>query len=771
MKNLAILGGAIALLALLAFAILAFMGKRNFEDKAEVARTKERVARAEAATPRKRATSRVSPPNEVVQALSPPEGSPEDDQSVVTIQGVVLDAASNAPVAGAEVRAAFDIGDTPSELVYTAKADADGAYTLKGAIISGGHTLVCTAKGYAEARKPQAFLMQVMPGQSVRADFMLSPGARILGRVVRTDTGAPVAGAQIHVQEDRRWTEMVTGMPLERKATSGEDGTYSVENLDGGSYRVSAATDDMSLSTSRDMLVSLERGADKEVVLNLDATGAVEGTVRSADGKPLKELSVYCSHHGTGNDEEMYVPESRGPVSTITGQSFRIVGLKAGQRYRVVASAKNVASANSEEFTVTLGEQPRHFDLVLTNGSTVIGVAVYEDGQPAAGLQLMLSPEFSSTNAPMSFHDDSSRTGEDGSFKISGLGEGVYRLFAEKDFMVANGMMREESEYSVELKVDGITNVNDIRLTVKGTLPGTGGIITGHVLGIDGTPLKDASVMAFSLDDHSSPTSTTTDEAGSFRLENLHGNSFHVSANADDATASQNDVPPSADISLQLEVQPKVSGLVVDASGEGVAHAEVWLEEVADTANDDPMADFKQLMQHRDRATTGDFGAFELRGLSIGTFQVKASSRERGNGESESFALDGHTGRSGIRISLVPGVTLGGRVLNSQGKPVAGATVTLTEALDPESPAYEVMKSMPMDMFGNAEQFHTGDDGKYTFRNVAAGDVELRVKVREFAPPQPRRVTVVAGQDQMNIDFKLKPGAASRGRLWQEIRR
>lgn len=258
MKRLVILGGAIALLALLAFAILAFMGKKNFENKLEAARTTARAAQAKTADSRGRTIAQASPPKEVVQALSPPEGNPEEDQSVVTIQGVVLDAASNAPVAGAKVRAAFDMVETPIEMVYATKTDADGAYTLKGANISAGHTLVCTAKGYAEVRKPNEFLMQVTPGQSVRADFMLSPGARIIGRVARSDNGAPVTGAQIHVQEDRRWTEMVSGMPLERKATSGEDGTYSVENLAPGPYRVSAATDDLSLSSNRDVLVSLE---------------------------------------------------------------------------------------------------------------------------------------------------------------------------------------------------------------------------------------------------------------------------------------------------------------------------------------------------------------------------------------------------------------------------------------------------------------------------------------------------------------------------------
>jgi hypothetical protein len=112
--------------------------------------------------------------------------------------GSVKDGASGAPVASFTVGVMLRIGPLQREsFTQLSFIEPGGRYELAG-VPAGSYVVQVVAPGYAPAEAP----VDVPEGATapVRADFALSRGARLTGRVVEADSQRPLAQARVSVE-------------------------------------------------------------------------------------------------------------------------------------------------------------------------------------------------------------------------------------------------------------------------------------------------------------------------------------------------------------------------------------------------------------------------------------------------------------------------------------------------------------------------------------------------------------------------------------------
>lgn len=163
-----------------------------------------------------------------------------------TVAGTVTDADGGSPLAATV---------TVVETGETTTAAVDGTYSLL--VAPGPYTLRFERLGYS----PQDTVVTVAAGETTTADAALVPSG--LGAIAGTVTsaGQPVAAAT------------VTVVGTELSAITGPDGAFSVDNVPGGTYRITV-------------------GADGYVTSTVDGVEVVDGQVTSIDVDLLRSLRV-----------------------------------------------------------------------------------------------------------------------------------------------------------------------------------------------------------------------------------------------------------------------------------------------------------------------------------------------------------------------------------------------------------------------------------------------------------------------------------------------
>ncbi len=264
--------------------------------------------------------------------------------------------------------------------------DAAGRAVMDGVLGS----VEVTAPGYVATSTRSG---ELEAGAEVSVDVTLCAGARLAGRVSGPDAAALAGGwAWVSVTEPRahdvveidargRWE--VAAMPAGRAEIS----------IFRGPWRVAASTIDLD-------------GAEREVVIELPALGAVEGAVVDAAGHPVPFADVYA------HPEVHTRADEKG--------RFRLAGLPR-QRLHVAAAADTRASAIVE---VDVSSGAAEARLVLADGM-VEGQVVDPSDAPLAGVRVT-ARNGDGIRAVLPPGGDI--TGDDGRFRIAPVVPGEHRL-------------------------------------------------------------------------------------------------------------------------------------------------------------------------------------------------------------------------------------------------------------------------------------------------------------------------------------------------------
>ena len=259
----------------------------------------------------------------------------------------------------------------------------------------------------------------------------------ISGNVFMSDGITPVEGAVIFVNDFQTGTTAGS-------AASDPSGAYVVSDLPAGDYRLLAnatvqglpvqyynGTEDAEDATP----VAVSEGAETSTInFTLGVGATISGTVYEADGlTPLGDADVWAdSYECCGGGEG---------TRTAPGGTFTITGLAPGD-YRVVAQGEGYAREFYEEtsdfdlanrVTATAGTDTSGIDFTLVIGAAISGIVYEADGITPLGDADVWADSYECCGG-----GEGTRTAPGGTFTITGLAPGDYRVAAS-----AEGYTRE----------------------------------------------------------------------------------------------------------------------------------------------------------------------------------------------------------------------------------------------------------------------------------------------------------------------------------------
>jgi hypothetical protein len=307
------------------------------------------------------------------------------------------------------------------------------AFTIVAAIV---------ATAAIAAQQPAA------PARTTRVDSLT---ASIEGKVTRTDTGAPVRGAEVRLSVDGRSS---------RLATTNAEGRYELRDLAAGEYRVTVSrTGFVSLQFGQRRpfeaasTIRLAEGGRAEANVALIRGGVIYGRVLDQYGEPLIGTRVQALRSRSVGGQRRLQSVGAADVTDDTG-AFRIYGLPPGDYY--VAAAAGFGDqvkrdpptyypgtanfAEAQPITLAPGvEASAEFPMAPVRNARVTGIVVDSSGKPVQAMVNLTSeavsagPAMGGTVAPMQVHAD---TLPNGAFTLENVPPGPYTLTA----MVMNMM-------------------------------------------------------------------------------------------------------------------------------------------------------------------------------------------------------------------------------------------------------------------------------------------------------------------------------------------
>jgi len=148
------------------------------------------------------------------------------------IEGIVKDANTDSPIAGATVTAGS----------YTNTTNADGYYKISD-VLAGTYTVTAAKDGFQTTSKTS---IGVVAGQTTNLNFTLNPlptNGNIAGTVLDASTGNPIEGANVTTNGHFDITDA--------------NGHYNISSVPAGTYTVTAAKDGYESSSSPNIVVTV----------------------------------------------------------------------------------------------------------------------------------------------------------------------------------------------------------------------------------------------------------------------------------------------------------------------------------------------------------------------------------------------------------------------------------------------------------------------------------------------------------------------------------
>jgi uncharacterized GH25 family protein len=448
-------------------------------------------------------------------------------------------------------------GNQEEEQIFT---DPSGNFRVDG-VNPGMVTITAKADGKAPSRKSG---LKVVSDQVVDAGtLILEDGRALRGKVVASKDDAPIPGATVTVAPPQGFM-MSADRTTAGLAITAVDGTFEISGLEARSYSIDANQPDYSPNTGR-----VEIGADADTddfVIKLSRGGTITGAVRDAQRQPQANVQILMTK----------IPMAGGPQTASTGPDGRYTFEKiAPGEYMVVRAPTGggplMLIGGMKQVTVREGETTIH-DLDEAAKINLSG-RILKGGQPVANAMLLFSAGDGS-GAPTDMKQ--SRSDGDGRYQVGLDTAGAYGVV-----VASGGMMMMRGQSATPIQVPDQPNpVVDITIKSAG--------ISGRVTNAEGKPVSGAVVTAMSTGKQDGGAGhggmqDQTDSDGTFLVEGLDPGSYALSVAATGyrkaevptvTIANDSDV---ASVDVRLEPGRTVRGRVLDANGNGIAGAAVFV--------------------------------------------------------------------------------------------------------------------------------------------------------------------------------------------------
>jgi protocatechuate 3,4-dioxygenase beta subunit len=657
-------------------------------------------------------------------------------------------------------REAIVADDAPFARVGGAASGADGTFKIEG-LAAGRVELRAKAPLYVKTKT------RVNAGDA-NVSIQLVRGARLAGVV--TCEKEPVVGASVVVKGAR--------------TQSGAGGRFEFDAAH-VPMEVLIVTAPDCVGQGRMVALSLDHAA-RDVAVELEPAGSIAGHVSSAAGGLVSGARVTITGSG-GMMDLMAMGMGMGsgaakfdippmPGVTDANGAFEMHGVKTGTvKVRVEADGYLAATVSVE---VKKG-QTSAVEALLVGESVLSGTVKDDKGAPVAGAKVrvevpprdamigMIATMVAGGTWKSAYADDK------GAYEVHGLAEGERKVRVEAAKFLA-------LEDKASLPAQGVaTKLFTLHPGFK---------IAGTVVGPDGKPVAGAKIHATGksaaganpmmavMSSISSDAAATSDADGKWTADGLPEGPYTVSASADgflDGEAS--DVAAGkTDVALTLSLAATIRGRVVSAADmKPVAGAKVKHKSAAD---DKPAAMQARMMRGGRinlsalmgaSVTCGADGAFEIKGLEPGEYELTGSMKGFANSEATKVRCDAGRPTEGIEIQLPAGVSVAGRVVevstgaavadavvwagSGGGNPFGGFAMSDVAGGDPQAPADSISA-------------RTDAQGHFVLDGLSPGSVDVEVRAVDHAPTSSAGIVAPSADVLITIGV----GGAVEGRVTAE---
>jgi protocatechuate 3,4-dioxygenase beta subunit len=549
----------------------------------------------------------------------------------VAVRGAVVDAEGGAPIAGARVSVE---GAPASERTV----GEDGRFELRGLRLGGGTSyggsLVVRAarEGFRETRATIAFPDPAFAPSAEATLELRRPSpeeseAAVEG-VVLDAAGEPIAGARV-------WTE-VPGWPralrrmeppgsAPKEVRTGASGAFVVRapQIGGGDFEVLASFPGLATSRAGPFPQHPGDGGWPPVEIRLGEGAAIEGRVTGLDGAPVPGARVRIWRDAQVPEEATLfmrlLPQAVGETTYCASDgSFRLRRIEPGS-YRVEARAQGYAARTAGPLEIEDGSAPARVDIVLDAGGALEGRIVDVEGQPLAGIEVVVFPIARGSGLFADEEDELVQTGAVGAAAALTGSAGSYRIehLAAGDYCVLARARGFEAAWAAA-PVPG-QPLPDLVLARHARIFGS---VRDQATG---APLRRFALRLERRDaggdyhEHHRRARDVADAEGRFACDGLRAGEWRLRISAEDHRPWQAalSLEPDEECEVEVALSPgrRIAGSVLRPDGSPIAGAAVTVR------RDGEGRDLAALQ-------SGENGGFAFGGLEEGRYQLQAAHPE-----------------------------------------------------------------------------------------------------------------------------------------------
>ncbi|MEO8842676.1 MAG: carboxypeptidase-like regulatory domain-containing protein [Kofleriaceae bacterium] len=465
------------------------------------------------------------------------------------------------------------------------------------------------------------------------------------------------------------------------------------------------------------------------------------GPVRARLGDKPEPITLRLK---AGGNVEVVVTDGTAPIANADVELRATVTWQAKTDAKGVAAFTHVgavwaplhASANGyAPAAMMLGTSgdpaaPIRVALKLSRGAAVTGKVVDAAGKPVQAWIVA-----SSASEPFPVVDarrDGVASKPDGTFAITALAAGTWRLTASSS---------EAQATSAPIVLDGTHPKTDVTIVLA-----TGATVTGKVVDKAGAPVTAANVKVVQRGwvPWRGVRQVFTRGDGSFTISGLPRLAVDVVAQSDRGSSAVTPIDLASGagtVTLTLDVDGAIAGVVVDTSGAPVGDAQI-------TAVSEPTGKLADLAVRGAQETVSDQGgAFQLTGLPAGRYRVRAARPGTSEDEQElaPFVVV-KAGNANVKLVIAREGKLTGRVTFADGSVPLGFTVRLGNT------------------YGTP---FASTDGSFSLTTVA-GTHAMVVDGQSFLAAKSRDVTIVEAKATDVGTIVVEKGRSTSGRVLDE---
>ena len=414
--------------------------------------------------------------------------------------------------------------------------------------------VIAASVAYGQVQQQQVVQGGALPPRDAGAAPRTATGtASIRGRVFAADGGRPLRRARIQVNGP--------GLPNNGLTTSTDaDGRYEVKELPGGRYNMNVTRSGY-LRLSYGQRRPFEQGRPFDLAngqradnvnFTLPRMSLITGRVLDEASEAISGVRVWAFRPVYFEGRRRLIPEGQ-PATTDDAGQYRLLGLTPGSYY-VMADTRETWTivengvertlgyaqtyypgisgfTDARRVTVGVGQEAgsTDFALIAERAATISGTVYDSQGRPAAGRQIAVGQEFRGPNQTFAMSTMAATVAGDGTFKITGLAPGEYKLSVRTSVDIGGAAVQESAGAVVTVAGVDIENFS--------LITSSGWSLTGAVFTASGEPVPAAvrergrvvarplssDVLALGPNPVATPDNGRVTESSTFTVTGLYG--------------------------------------------------------------------------------------------------------------------------------------------------------------------------------------------------------------------------------------------------------